>query len=121
MKRGIAVICLAVAGVLVVPTSASAAGEVTNQSGTMSKGSDSKDHRYGGDRDCGDGGYCAGEDERGDCRDSGSNCQDNDFSPSFEDSPVRDAFNFAPVICLPGSTCNVERGGGSQEEQQPQG
>lgn len=29
--------------------------------------------------------------------------------PDFKDSPVQDAFNFGPVICLPGSTCNVDK------------
>lgn len=38
-----------------------------------------------------------GRDSRGDCEAS-DNCQDNDFSPDFEDSPV--------IVCLPSSTCN---------------
>lgn len=39
--------------------------------------------------------------------------------PDFKDSPVHDAFNFSPTICLPGSTCHFdgqkegEQGGGS--------
>lgn len=54
-------------------------------------------------------GTAVADHEGGDCNDT-ENCQDNDFSPSFKDSPVRDAFNFSPVICLPGSTCNVDGG-----------
>lgn len=72
-------------------------------------------HGYYDDGRC-EGGYCAGEDERGDCRDSGSNCSDNDFSPEFRDSPVRDAFNFSPVVCLPGSTCNFDGRRGDQQQ-----
>jgi hypothetical protein len=62
------------------------------------------DHDYGG--------Y---DDRRGDCRGSEGHCEDNDLSPSFQDSPVRDAFNFSPAICLPGSTCHFDgRGDGQQ-------
>lgn len=35
------------------------------------------------------------------------------YSPSFEDSPV----HFAPVVCLPGSTCEFRDG--RQEETPP--
>lgn len=39
--------------------------------------------------------------------------------PSFDKSPVHDAFNFAPFICMPGATCydNGDKGG---QEQPPQ-
>ena len=33
-----------------------------------------------------------------DCKDSTGHCEDNDASPSFQDSPV--------ILCLPGSTCH---------------
>lgn len=51
-------------------------------------------HRDSGDRD-------HGRDSRGDCEAS-DNCQDNDFSPDLEDSPV--------IVCLPSSTCNFGEG-----------
>lgn len=54
----------------------------------------------GGDRDQNRGG--------GECRGAEGTCEDNDFSPSFDKSPVDDSFIFAPVICLPGSTCHVD-------------
>lgn len=38
-------------------------------------------------------------------------CNDQDFSPSFDKSPVQDSFN--PVICLPTATCNF--GDGQQD------
>lgn len=61
-----------------------------------------------GDRDRNRGG--------GECRGAEGNCEDNDFSPSFQDSPVRDAFNFAPQVCLPGATCHWHGDGqGGQE------
>jgi hypothetical protein len=57
-------------------------------------------------------GNCSGN--QGDCRntEAGANCEDNDFSPSFDKSPVQDSFNL--VICLPMSTCNVNPPQGSQ-------
>lgn len=66
------------------------------------------------------GGYDGGEydDRRGDCRGTEGRCEDNDFSPSFQDSPVRDAFNFSPQICLPGATCHFD-GDRQREGQQP--
>lgn len=73
------------------------------------------DHDYGG-------GYDGGEydDRRGDCRGTKGHCEDNDFSPSFQDSPVRDAFNFSPQICLPGATCHFEdRRPDERQGQQP--
>lgn len=71
------------------------------------------DHGGRYDEGC-DGGYCAGEDNRGDCRGSEAPCEDNDFSPSFDKSPVEDSFD--PVICLPGSTCHFD---GQPREEQP--
>ena len=68
------------------------------------------------DRSCeaeGNGGGCsAREEEYGD-----NSCKY--VCPAFDDSPVHDAFNFAPVVCLPGSTCNVDRGGDQREEPTP--
>lgn len=78
------------------------------------------DHEYGGyDGGCDGGGYCAEEDNRGDCRNSEGPCEDNDFSPSFDKSPVEDSFKIGPV-CLPGSTCHFD-GDGNQggDAQQP--
>jgi hypothetical protein len=61
-----------------------------------------------------------GDDNRGgrnrngdsDCRDARAACEDNDGF-NFEDSPVEDSFS--PVICLPGSTCHVDRGESENE------
>lgn len=38
--------------------------------------------------------------------------------PSFDKSPVHDAFNFSPFICMPGATCYED--GDKRREQQPQ-
>lgn len=43
-----------------------------------------------------------GKDSDGKCQ-GARQCQDDDFSPSFDDSPV--------ILCLPSSTCNF--GGGT--------
>lgn len=51
----------------------------------------------------------------GDCNNSDAPCEDNDFSPTFDKSPVQDSFN--PVICLPGATCNFD--GGKGDAQKP--
>jgi hypothetical protein len=64
------------------------------------------DHDYDG------GGY---DDRRGDCRGSEGGCEDNDFSPSFKDSPVDRSFN--PVICLPMSTCHTDGSGEGGEQR----
>lgn len=40
--------------------------------------------------------------------------------PSFEDSPVRDAFNISPVICLPQSTCHFDGQGEEGDQPQPE-
>jgi hypothetical protein len=65
---------------------------------------------YADNEPCSEEGAC--QNRSGDCRETekGAHCEDNDLSPSFQDSPVDHSFN--PVICLPGSTCNV----GSQNE-----
>lgn len=47
-----------------------------------------------------------GGNEHRDCENNQSQCSDDDFSPSFEDSPVRDSFN--PTICLPLSRCEID-------------
>lgn len=62
--------------------------------------------------DCGRGGYCSGEDNRGDCRNTDQPCSDDDFSPRFDDSPVDHSFNFGPVCVMPGSCTG-------QPDQQP--
>lgn len=57
------------------------------------------------------------EGKQGDCRevDEDGYCEDNDFSPSFQDSPVDRSFN--PVICLPMSTCEFHGEQGQEEEE----
>lgn len=47
-----------------------------------------------------------------DCENATAECQDNDFSPKFDKSPVEDSFN--PTICLPFARC------GQPEEDQPE-
>lgn len=64
----------------------------------------------------------ADHDERSRCDSRNGGCSEREESyehtgckyvcPSFERSPVHDAFNFSPTICLPGSTCNFD---GSKE------
>jgi hypothetical protein len=67
------------------------------------------DHDYGGDRyrqdeGCGEqGGGCYNEREEDY---SHANCKY--VCPQFDRSPVQDAFNFNPQICLPGATCHFE-------------
>lgn len=41
-----------------------------------------------------------------DCRDARAACSDDDFSPSFDKSPVEDSFIFEPHVCLPFSECH---------------
>jgi hypothetical protein len=42
--------------------------------------------------------------------------------PDFKDSPVHDAFNFAPQVCLPGATCYWDgQRDERREEGQPEG
>jgi hypothetical protein len=41
-----------------------------------------------------------------DCYQSEAPCSDDDFSPSFDKSPVEDSFN--PTICLPFAKCGEE-------------
>jgi hypothetical protein len=42
-----------------------------------------------------------GKNSRGKCE-KADYCDDRDFSPTFDKSPVQDSFN----VCLPGATCN---------------
>lgn len=56
------------------------------------------DHGYERER-CGGGG-CDNEREE-----SYENTGCKYVCPSFERSPVHDAFNFSPFICMPGATC----------------
>lgn len=55
-------------------------------------------------------------DQRDGCGEQGGGCnneRDEDYSgagckyvcPSFDKSPVHDAFNFSPFVCMPGATC----------------
>jgi hypothetical protein len=70
----------------------------------------------GGDGECGRNGGCNNE------RDedySGAGCKY--VCPSFDKSPVHDAFNFSPFICMPGATCYEDgdkRGGNTQQPAQ---
>lgn len=57
---------------------------------------------YGYEDDC-RGGGCGNEREESY---EGAGCKY--VCPSFKDSPVHDAFNFSPQICLPGATCHFE-------------
>jgi hypothetical protein len=73
-------------------------------------------------------------DQREGCGEQGGGCnneREEDYSgagckyvcPTFDKSPVHDAFNFSPFICMPGATC-YEDGGKRQppqEGQQPPG
>lgn len=67
------------------------------------------------------GGYYAEED----CRNGGCGHREEDYEganckyvcPEFRDSPVHDAFNFNPQICLPGATCHFEDRNPEQGEQ----
>lgn len=43
-----------------------------------------------------------------DCRDARGPCEDNDASPSFQDSPVDRSFNPRVLICLPLSSCDFD-------------
>jgi hypothetical protein len=63
---------------------------------------------------CSDEGAC--QNRSGNCRETqqGGYCSDDDLSPSFEDSPVRDSFNFGPV-CMPMATCHFD----GQPQEQP--
>lgn len=77
------------------------------------------DHDYGG------GGYSSDEDCRnGGCGEREETYGDNSCKyvcPDFKDSPVQDAFNFGPQICLPGATCHFEdRNPDEQRQGEPQ-
>lgn len=71
----------------------------------------------GGEGECGRNGGCNNE------RDedySGAGCKY--VCPSFDKSPVHDAFNFAPFICMPGATCyeDGDKQNKNQKDQEPQ-
>jgi hypothetical protein len=68
----------------------------------------------GGEGECGRNGGCNNE------RDedySGAGCKY--VCPSFDKSPVHDAFNFDPQICMPGATCHFEDRKQDKKEQEP--
>jgi hypothetical protein len=48
---------------------------------------------------------------------SGAGCKY--VCPSFDKSPVHDAFNFAPFVCMPGATC-YEDGDKRKRQDEPQ-
>jgi len=51
---------------------------------------------------------CRGEQREGNCNDRRENydhAQCKYACPNFDKSPVHDAFNFSPFICMPGATC----------------
>lgn len=62
--------------------------------------------------ECGRNGGCHNERDE---NYSGAGCKY--VCPSFDKSPVQDAFNINPTICMPGSTCNFD--GEKKEGQQP--
>lgn len=66
----------------------------------------------GGEGECGRNGGCNNEREEDY---SGAGCKY--VCPSFDKSPVHDAFNFAPFICMPGATCYEDGKKGEQEGQ----
>lgn len=65
------------------------------------------DHEWGGggyEEGCGRGGAGCGNERHEDYE--GANCKY--VCPQFDRSPVQDAFNFNPQVCLPGATCHFE-------------
>lgn len=75
------------------------------------------DHGGGYDEGCGkNGGGCGNEREEDY---SGAGCKY--VCPSFDKSPVHDAFNFSPFICMPGATCYEDGRQRQGEGQQPTG
>lgn len=71
-------------------------------------------HDYGGyEEGCGRGGAGCGNEREENYE--GANCKY--VCPQFDRSPVQDAFNFNPQICLPGATCHFE----DRERQQDEG
>lgn len=72
-------------------------------------------------------------DQRDGCGENGGGCnneREEDYEgagckyvcPSFDKSPVHDAFNFAPFICMPGATCyQKDPDQNREQEQQPAG
>ena len=79
----------------------------------------SADHggdRYRQDEGCGEqGGGCYNEREEDY---SHANCKY--VCPQFDRSPVQDAFNFNPQVCLPGATCHFEDRQDERRGDQPQ-
>lgn len=72
--------------------------------------------RYRQDEGCGEqGGGCYNEREEDY---SHANCKY--VCPQFDRSPVQDAFNFNPQVCLPGATCHFEDRQ-PDEKQPPEG
>ena len=69
--------------------------------------------------------------QREGCGEQGGGCnneREEDYSgagckyvcPSFDKSPVHDAFNFSPEICMPGATCYYgDKDKRGQQGQQP--
>lgn len=53
-----------------------------------------------------DGGSRNKRNSNDDCAKAEAPCSDDDFSPSFDKSPVEDSFN--PHICMPFATCGPE-------------
>lgn len=71
--------------------------------------------RYGQREGCGkQGGGCNNERDE---NYSGAGCKY--VCPSFDKSPVHDAFNFSPFVCMPGATC-YEDGDKRNKKDQPQ-
>jgi hypothetical protein len=69
-------------------------------------------------------------DQREGCGEQGGGChnrRDEDYSgagckyvcPKFDKSPVHDAFNFAPFICMPGATCYQKDPDKKDDKKQP--
>jgi len=69
-------------------------------------------------------------DQREGCGEQGGGCnnhREEDYGgagckyvcPSFDKSPVHDAFNFSPFVCMPGATCYEDGGKRRSEESAP--
>lgn len=58
-----------------------------------------KKHKDGGHKED----RSSGKNSRGKCE-GADYCDDRDFSPTFDKSPVQDSFN----VCLPGATCHYD-------------
>lgn len=101
MTRGmlvtLAVVILAVIGGFVV---CDAVFDDEDEPGDLGQGRVELVAGGGGGRggDCDGDRSCENRPGSDDCRDARAHCEDNDASPSFQDSPV--------ILCLPGSTCH---------------